>query len=194
MAPADNPLGGYSADSVKNALQMAFAAIESKQKAIDKLQNEIEDYRKQLEHYIAIDREAQELAYGSVVDPLPLEQKDAPGLVSHAREPHDKSIVVILQETLNELNTCKSTIQEQEDRLAILDVLTKRSSSSHAGKENRISDGGSCTNALYEKLLKEKDDTISELALLLASREQSLRDVFANAIISSLPSSPRSDQ
>lgn len=182
---------GFSTKAVKNALEMASAAIESKQKAIDNLQIELEDYKKRLERYIQMNREAQELAYGvDQVQPTDVQRHD-----DDSREffqpAHDKSIVVILQETLDELHACKSTIQEQKKRLDVLDMLPKNG---HQGKENRISDGTAGTNALYEKMLKEKDDTIAELALLLASREQSLRDAFAQAvIISSLPTSPRSD-
>ena len=183
---------GFSFKAVKNALEMASAAIESKQKAIDSLQIELEDYKERLERYIQMNREAQELAYG--VDQL----QHSTDVQRHDDDPreffqpaHDKSIVVILQETLDELHACKATIQEQEERLEVLDMLPKNG---HQGKENRLSDGTAGTNALYEKLLKEKDDTIAELALLLASREQSLRDAFAQAVItSSLPTSPRSD-
>lgn len=187
-------MSGFSPRAVKNALDMASAAIESKQKVIDMLQIEVEGYQKQLERYREMNLEAQAIAYGTVVETLPLE----PHLQEHRdtprqafRKSHDKSIVVILQDTLDELNACKATIRQQEEKLELLDMLTKNG---RRGKENRIADGTSCTSALYEKLLKEKDETISELALLLASREQSLRDAFAQAILaSSLPSTPRSD-
>ena len=178
---------GFSPKSVKFALEMASAAIESKQKTIDILQVEIEDYKNRVDRYTQIHREAQELVYGAVDQGAPPPETGVRVDISQSR--HDKSIVIILQETLEELHECKNIIQEQKKRLDILDDLPKNG---HKGKENRVGDSA-CTNALYEKLLKEKDDTISELALLLASREQSLRDAFAQAVIASqsLPSSPR---
>jgi transposase len=179
-------MAGFSQKSVKVALEMASEAIESKQKVIDMLQIEIKEYKTRLEQYDQIHRDAQQLVYG--VDHGSQETEAESGSCKHS---YDTSIVVILQETLEELHACKCTMQEQQKRLEVLDIVSKNG---HLGKENRRGDAA-CTSALYEKLLKEKDDTISELALLLASREQALRDAFAQAIIAShsLPSSPRQE-
>ena len=202
---------------------MSQVALESKQHVVDALQEDIQAYQRRLEdltHEIDTykyrlnevkerDREGMQMILNSHPNCSLLSFDDL--YSSNPATPHSRpasarsrssfsnlqsssSVVMLLQETLDELRECRATVRRQEEQL-VRYAFHHQQRHSMQDKENGgriVHDMNSPTNALYEKILKEKDETIAELASMLASRnavQEQVHEFLKRH--ASLPSTPR---
>lgn len=192
----------FDHDNVLDSLSMASMALEAKNRTIERLQEELERLRRGKEGVGCCDlgtggdegrvlRDTGEEGYQKDTMWHLKAKKSAVSI--ERRHSHDgsstsgrqHSLVLLLQETLDELHTCRATIERQNKEMEILkDRLSRVQAFEREGHVREY----------YEGLLEEKDGTIAELASMLASQDAFAENVraFLQQHASSLPSSPTS--
>ena len=202
---------------------MSQVALESKQHVVDALQEDIQAYQRRLEELTdeigkykvqlnEMKEKAREgmqmvphshpnlslLSFDDLYSSNPGTPCSRPASARSRRSfsnlQSSSSVVMLLQETLDELRECRATLRQQEEQL-VRYAFHHRQLNSIQDQENSgriFHELNSPTNALYEKILKEKDETIAELASMLASQHAMQEQVheFLKRH-ASLPSTPR---
>lgn len=171
---------------VLDSLSMASMALEAKNRTIARLQEQL-NAAMQANVTDSTEEEEEEEEDQSAV------MRGVGRDVASRRDSHDStatsgSLVLLLQETLDELHTSRVTVQVQAEEI---DQLSDRIARLQALSPN---EEGKNVRDYYEALLEEKESTIKELASMLASRDAFAENVraFLQQHASSLPSSPTS--